>query len=270
MSEYSNAKVRSLLNSRRETTGIGNNSVDLIYKILTMLTQMFFDHKITNLHQSANDTLVTAMVETPTGAKTFSAQYLAGCDGGRSTVRKLLDMTYDGFTLPQWLVACNVRYPFQEYGFTRAQFVVHPEHFCLIGRIDPTGLWRVSYAEKDHLTREEVMANVHTKFEALFPGPKPLSKADYEVEMISPYRIHQRSAPAYRKGRSFLAGDAAHACAPFGGNSSLRSLEVAISAAADSFHSRDGLNYWYMRCGWLSGYFSWRASTYRFREQQTP
>lgn len=156
-------------------------------------------------------------METPTGIRHITSQYLAGCDGGRSAVRKLLGMTYDGMTIPQWLVACNVRYPFEKHGYTRAQFIVDPDHFCLIGRIDPSGLWRVSYAENGDLTREEVLANVHNKFAALFPGPKPLSMDDYQTEIVSPYRIHQRSAPSYRKGRSFLAGDAAHACAPFGG-----------------------------------------------------
>lgn len=179
---------------------------------------MLFEHKIAEIEETPDGSSVTATIATPAGAKKITAGYLAGCDGGRSTVRKLLGMPYDGFTIPQWLVACNVRYPFVEYGYARSQFVVHPEHFCLIGRIDPSGLWRVSYAEREDLTRDEVLANVHAKFEAIFPSRgRPLSKDDYEIEMISPYRIHQRSAESYRKGRSFLAGDAAHACAPFGG-----------------------------------------------------
>ena len=147
-------------------------------------------------------------METPEGTTELRGRYLAGADGGRSTVRKILDLGYDGFTLPQWLVACNVRYPFREYGFDRGQFIVHPQHFCLVGKIDPTGLYRVSYNEQEHLTKEEVLANVHNKFEAIFPGPKPLSKDAYKIEMVSPYRIHQRSARSYRKGRSFLVGDA--------------------------------------------------------------
>ncbi|KAL6252580.1 hypothetical protein RBB50_000299 [Rhinocladiella similis] len=177
--------------------------------------KLLFNHKLSEIKETSDSIIAT--VETPKGKKDISAKYLAACDGGRSTVRKLLDLTYDGFTLPQWLVACNVRYPFKDHGFARSQFIVHPDHFCLIAKIDPTGLWRVSYAEKDDFTREEVMANVHNKFEALFPGPKPLKKDSYQIEMISPYRIHQRSAPSYRKGRALLAGDAAHACAPFGG-----------------------------------------------------
>lgn len=160
---------------------------------------------------------VVATAETSEGTKEISAKYLAGCDGGRSTARKALGLSYDGFTLPQWLVACNVRYPFRDHGFDRGQFIVHPDHFCLVAKIDPTGLYRVSYAENGDLSREQVLANMHNKFEAIFPGPKPLAEEAYVVEMISPYRIHQRSAPSYRKGRSLLAGDAAHACSPFGG-----------------------------------------------------
>ncbi|KAK6369799.1 hypothetical protein LTS17_009249 [Exophiala oligosperma] len=180
--------------------------------------RILFEHSITDITEARDGHSVTATVATPTGTRTISAQYLAGCDGGRSTVRKLLGLSYDGFTIPQWLVACNVRYPFEQHGYKRSQFIVDPDHFCLIGRIDPSGLWRVSYAEREDLTREEVLANVHAKFAAIFPrGPKPLSKDDYQIEMVSPYRIHQRSAPSYRKGRSLLAGDAAHACAPFGG-----------------------------------------------------
>jgi 2-polyprenyl-6-methoxyphenol hydroxylase-like FAD-dependent oxidoreductase len=87
----------------------------------------------------------------------------------------------------------------------------------LVAKIDPTGLYRVSYNEQEDLTKEEVLANVHNKFEAIFPGPKPLKKDAYEIEACSPYRIHQRSATSYRKGRALVAGDAAHACSPFGG-----------------------------------------------------
>jgi len=37
------------------------------------------------------------------------------------------------------------------------------------------------------------------------------------VKSMSPYRIHQRCADTFRKGRVVLAGDAAHLCNPFGG-----------------------------------------------------
>ncbi|KAK7900169.1 hypothetical protein LTR67_003915 [Exophiala xenobiotica] len=178
--------------------------------------KILFNHRLQDVKQ--DESSITAVLETPdAGTKHITAKYLVGCDGGRSTVRKVLDLGYEGFTLPQWLVACNVRYPFRENGWDRGQFIVHPKHFCLVAKIDPTGLYRVSYNEQEDLTKEEVLANVHNKFEAIFPGPKPLKKDAYKIEACSPYRIHQRSATSYRKGRALVAGDAAHACSPFGG-----------------------------------------------------
>ncbi|KAK5192465.1 hypothetical protein LTR92_007640 [Exophiala xenobiotica] len=177
--------------------------------------KILFNHRLQDVKQDKSS--ITAVLETPDeGTKHITAKYLVGCDGGRSTVRKVLDLGYEGFTLPQWLVACNVRYPFRENGWDRGQFIVHPKHFCLVAKIDPTGLYRVSYNEQEDLTKEEVLANVHNKFEAIFPGPKPLKKDAYKIEACSPYRIHQRSATSYRKGRALVAGDAAHACSPFG------------------------------------------------------
>src|SRR5271155_4597740 len=74
----------------------------------------------------------------------------------------------------------------------------------------------LGYGEKEGLTTEECMERLPAKFEALFPGPKPV-KGQYELKSMSPYRIHQRCAETFRKGRVVLAGDAAHLCNPFGG-----------------------------------------------------
>src|SRR5271170_6139446 len=122
------------------------------------------------------------------------------------------------FYLPASLirVATNVYFPFRENGFWSAQFVVDPNHWALLCELDSTGLWRVSYGEKDGLTNEEYMERLPAKFEALFPGPKPIA-GKYKLQSMSPYRMHQRCADTFRKGRVTLAGDAAHLCNPFGG-----------------------------------------------------
>jgi 2-polyprenyl-6-methoxyphenol hydroxylase-like FAD-dependent oxidoreductase len=54
------------------------------------------------------------------------------------------------------------------------------------------------------------------KYEAMFPGPRPLK---YDIEMFSPYKLHQRCSDKFKVGRVVLAGDAAHANNPFGGMS---------------------------------------------------
>lgn len=90
----------------------------------------------------------------------------------------------------------------------------HPEHFAVIALLSRQGLWRVSYAEKTGLSDDELRKRLEEKYEALFPGPRPLK---YDLKMFSPYLLHQKCASSFRVGRILLAGDAAHICNPFGG-----------------------------------------------------
>lgn len=89
-----------------------------------------------------------------------------------------------------------------------------PEHWALIGRINNEGLWRVSYGEKAGFTHEQLKERMPWKFAQMFPGASP---PDYKLDQMSPYRLNQRCASTFRKGRVVLAGDAAHLCNPFGG-----------------------------------------------------
>lgn len=63
-------------------------------------------------------------VETPEGMKKMTAKYVVGADGGRSTVRQLAGVTFDGFTWPQQIVATNVVYPFEKYGYSTGNQIV--------------------------------------------------------------------------------------------------------------------------------------------------
>jgi 2-polyprenyl-6-methoxyphenol hydroxylase-like FAD-dependent oxidoreductase len=92
--------------------------------------KILFNHKISGLkdHQGS----VTAVCDTPEGTREFTGRYLVGADGARSTVRKLIGCTFEGFTYDKMVVATNVKYPFQDYGFSFAQFIVHPDHFALV------------------------------------------------------------------------------------------------------------------------------------------
>ena len=75
-------------------------------------------------------------------------------------------------------------------------------------------MYRVSYGEDASLSYEEARANLDNKFNAIFPGPKPVK---YDLQMFSPYKLHQRCSTKFLVGNVLLAGDVAHACNPFGG-----------------------------------------------------
>ena len=176
-------------------------------------SRVLFNHKVTEIQQSEDGT-VTLKAETADSVQQFKARYVVGADGGRSSVRRLIDVSFEGFTWPQTLVACNVIYPFDQHGWHPGNFIIDKEHWCLIADLSEPGLWRVSYGELPGLTHEQLMERLPDKFEAIFPGPRPLK---YELIAASPYRINQRCASTFRKGSVLLAGDAAHLCNPFGG-----------------------------------------------------
>src|SRR3979490_1341313 len=56
--------------------------------------ELLRDHTVVALGQG--DTHVHAVLDTPSGQGEFTASYLVGCDGGRSSVRKLADFDFPG------------------------------------------------------------------------------------------------------------------------------------------------------------------------------
>ena len=58
-----------------------------------------FSHSVTGLTQGADD--VEIEIASPDGPERMRADYVIGCDGGRSTVRKRADIDFEGFTYPE-------------------------------------------------------------------------------------------------------------------------------------------------------------------------
>ena len=81
-----------------------------------------FGHDVAGILQ--NDKGVTVDVSTKDGPKQFTAAYLVGADGGRSFVRSAVGVSFDGFTWPQQIVATNVVYPFEKYGYSTGNQIV--------------------------------------------------------------------------------------------------------------------------------------------------
>ncbi|TDZ34588.1 FAD-dependent monooxygenase terC [Colletotrichum spinosum] len=174
-----------------------------------------WQHRVVGQGQDAGKAWVD--VETPQGRKRLEADYVVGCDGANSAIRKeLFGQEYPGFTWDAQIVATNTYYDFAgKFGWHDANFVIHPEHFFMAAKITADGLYRVTYGEEANLSPEELRARMESKFRTMLPGhPGP---GEYEVVNFAPYRMHQRCAPRFRVGRFLLAADAAHLCNPWGG-----------------------------------------------------
>ncbi|KAH0134562.1 FAD/NAD(P)-binding domain-containing protein, partial [Aureobasidium melanogenum] len=178
--------------------------------------QVSWEHRVLEVQQDESKAWVK--VQTPTeNEKIIEADYVVGCDGANSIVRKsLFGEEFPGFTWNQkQIVATNTYYDFRKFGYHDANFIIDRDHLYMAAIIDDKGLWRVTYGEEPGLTREQLLERQPKKFETILPGhPKP---DDYEMVNFSPYRMHQRVAEKFRVGRVMLAADAAHLCNPFGG-----------------------------------------------------
>jgi 2-polyprenyl-6-methoxyphenol hydroxylase-like FAD-dependent oxidoreductase len=155
---------------------------------------------------------VTVAAGTADGPLELRAGWLIGADGGRSTVRRALGLSFEGFTWPERFVATNVRHDFDRHGYALATFQIDHVHGAVIVKLDETGLWRCTYSEDASLPEETVSERLPEHFAELLPGDE-----GYELASHAPYKMHQRAAERFRVGRVLLAGDAAHVTNPTGG-----------------------------------------------------
>lgn len=171
-----------------------------------------YGHDVTGLDQDDDGVTVQAMG--PSGEVTLTADYLIGADGGRSTVRKELGIGFDGHTYPDRILVMgttlDLRTVLPDLAFVN--YVSDPVYYGHILRIPD--LWRMSTPIQDDMSDEEALQDeeIEKRLQRVIPD---LKLPDIKVRGV--YTAHQRVADAYRKGRVFLAGDAAHLNNPKGG-----------------------------------------------------
>ncbi|KAH7324052.1 putative monooxygenase [Rhexocercosporidium sp. MPI-PUGE-AT-0058] len=184
-------------------------------------------------------------VETPTGTEKISADYIVGCDGANSQIRRSLfgDMGFPGRTWDEQIVATNVYYDMTPYDWGDSSFIIDKEHWSMVAKIQKDGLLRVTCGEIPGLTREEYIARQPMKFKAFLPGrPNP---DQYKLVSISPYKIHQRCAKT-------------HLCNPFGG----LGLTGVLVDAGNLFDCLNGIHQGLASNDILSHYDTARRSKY--------
>ncbi|GAA2809097.1 FAD-dependent monooxygenase [Kitasatospora sp. CM 4170] len=176
-------------------------------------TEVRRGHELTGLAQDADG--VTVTLATPDGERRVRARYLVGCDGGRSTVRRLAGIGFPGFAPSVsaligyvTLTERNVPKRWQRTGNGVVVLAFPPEGG--IGRVVVIEYGRPHPPAGEPVTLEELRTAAHRVYGRELDLVEP-------VLWMSRFSDATRLAESYRSGRVLLAGDAAHIHFPIGG-----------------------------------------------------
>ncbi len=138
------------------------------------------------------------------GDASVKARYVVGCDGGRSTTRRLMDVSFDGTTSPtRWLVVDIATDPL---GHPNSEVGADP-HRPYASISIAHGIRRFEFMVHADESDEQVQ---EPAFLARMLTPLVRNPEWVHVIRQRVYTHHSRIAGAFRRGRLLVAGDAAH------------------------------------------------------------
>ncbi|MFI1734145.1 FAD-dependent monooxygenase [Streptomyces acidicola] len=175
------------------------------------LVKVAVENRLDAIEQEASG--VTAHTRGPKGTW-WRGSYLIGCDGPRSTVRKLQDIRFPGRTAVERhaVAALRTELPWP------AEALLHrappwrtsgPSAGEITARPLPHDVWRLDWLlppGKDLVTPDLLVARIRETLAGWSSGSTP----PYDLLDTGVHTVHHRLARRWRAGRVFLAGDAAH------------------------------------------------------------
>jgi 3-(3-hydroxy-phenyl)propionate hydroxylase len=157
-------------------------------------------------------------VEVVTTSENLVADYVIAADGGRSTIRKALEIEFEGYTWPERFLVITTKFDFQAaLGCCLRTYMADPAEWTNLFKVagdDLKGRWRAVFNTREDERDEEALsdASVRARLSRIY-----VPEAERDYLHLNLYAVHQRVAKSFRKGRVFLCGDAAHVNNPIGG-----------------------------------------------------
>ncbi|TWT25810.1 FAD-dependent monooxygenase [Planomicrobium sp. CPCC 101110] len=137
-------------------------------------------------------------------------EFLCGCDGAHSSVRKKLGFGFEGGTYAQTFYVADVKSSVPYAGISGNMF---EEGFCILIPL-PNGNVRLIGIFPEELVKHGIPSELAPVI------PFIENNVGIKIERVnwySSYKVHHRLSDHFRKGRIFLAGDAGHIHSPAGG-----------------------------------------------------
>ena len=223
------------------------------------LIDIRWNNKVVGVDQHADHAVLS--IETPDGNYQLAADYVAACDGSRSSVRQLIGQESKGRIFKDRFLIADVKMKLDRpapgrpkpgerppggqrghavpsvgaEGFAERWFwfdpAFHPNQSVLL-HSQPDNVWRIDFqlgwdADPDEEKKPE---NIVPRVRALL-ADSPFRDAAFELEWASVYTFACLRMERFRHGRVLFAGDAAHGVSPFGARGANSGVQDAENLA---------------------------------------
>jgi 3-(3-hydroxy-phenyl)propionate hydroxylase len=191
-----------------------------------------FSTRLVGLTQTS-DGVEATVINASGEMEKLSGKYLIGADGGSSTVRRLAEIAFVGFTWPERFIKIGTSFDFGATGrgYCTRNYFSDPDEWINLFKVKgrgPPGIWRGVFPVPETETDEQALSveSLQRRLQGIH-----VKDGHYDIPYYALYPVHQRVAETFNKGRVLLIGDCAHVNNPIGGMGMNGGIHDAINLA---------------------------------------
>ncbi len=177
-----------------------------------------------------HDDHVVLDIDTPDGPYQIEAEWLIACDGARSPIRGMMDLSFDGRVFEDNFLIADVKmtadFPTERWFWFEPPFEDSGQSALL--HKQPDDIWRIDFQLGWDIDRTAELdpGKIRQRVRSMLGDD-----TEFELEWTSIYTFQCRRMKKFRHGRVLFAGDAAHQVSPFGARGANSGIQDADNLA---------------------------------------